>query len=138
MHGCWIMVAGTIFQTSATGSVQMMFSRIVTGIGNGINTVNVPIWQAETFKSHNRGVYFVSSIKGLISIIVREMKIADQISISGTFNRSERADRPRPSIKHIHGSSQQSSRTVFLCMEMAYRIPGCLSRSHSCHTTISP
>lgn len=56
MWGSWIMVVGTILQTSATENVQMILSRTVTGIGNGINTVNVPIWQAESFKSNNRGV----------------------------------------------------------------------------------
>ena len=56
MRGCWIMVVGTILQTSATESMQLIIARIFTGIGNGINTVNVPVWQAESFKSHNRGV----------------------------------------------------------------------------------
>ena len=56
MRGCWIMVVGTILQTSAAESVQLIIARILTGIGNGINTVNVPVWQAESFKSHNRGV----------------------------------------------------------------------------------
>ena len=55
-RGCWIMVVGTFLQTSATSSAVLIIGRIVTGIGNGINTVNVPIWQAESFKSHNRGV----------------------------------------------------------------------------------
>ena len=50
------MVVGTILQTSANERVQLIVARIVTGIGNGINTVNVPVWQAESFKSHNRGV----------------------------------------------------------------------------------
>ena len=50
------MVIGTLLQSSSTESVQLIASRVVTGIGNGINTVNVPIWQAESFKSHNRGV----------------------------------------------------------------------------------
>ena len=50
------MVVGTVLQASATESVQLIIARIVTGIGNGINTVNVPVWQAESFKSHNRGV----------------------------------------------------------------------------------
>ena len=54
--GSWIMVLGTILQTSAHEKIQMIISRIITGIGNGMNTVNVPIWQAESFKSHNRGV----------------------------------------------------------------------------------
>ncbi|KAL8639366.1 MAG: hypothetical protein Q9228_003595 [Teloschistes exilis] len=57
--GSWIMVVGTILQTSATERVQMILSRLLTGVGNGINTVNVPIWQAESFKSHNRGAMLV-------------------------------------------------------------------------------
>jgi len=57
--GSWIMVVGTILQTSATEPVQMILSRTLTGIGNGINTVNVPIWQAESFKSHNRGALLI-------------------------------------------------------------------------------
>ncbi|KAL8789539.1 MAG: hypothetical protein Q9195_006766 [Heterodermia aff. obscurata] len=59
MWGSWIMVVGTILQTSATENVQMILSRTITGIGNGINTVNVPIWQAESFKSNNRGAMLV-------------------------------------------------------------------------------
>ncbi|KAL6721735.1 hypothetical protein ACLMJK_000840 [Lecanora helva] len=58
-RGCWIMTIGTIFQTAANGSVTLIIGRIVTGIGNGINTVAVPIWQAESFKSHNRGALLV-------------------------------------------------------------------------------
>lgn len=56
MWGCWIMIFGTICQTASVSSMQLIVSRVITGIGNGINTVNVPIWQAESFKSHNRGV----------------------------------------------------------------------------------
>lgn len=56
MWGCIIMVVGTILQTTAMEKIQMILSRIITGIGNGINTCAVPMWQAESFKSHNRGV----------------------------------------------------------------------------------
>lgn len=63
MWGSWIMLVGTILQTSATEAVQMILSRIVTGIGNGINTCAVPIWQAESFKSNNRGVGAFASRK---------------------------------------------------------------------------
>ena len=62
MWGRYIMVIGTILQVSATESVQMLISRIITDIGNGVNTVNVPIWQAESFKSHNRSVCMSGSI----------------------------------------------------------------------------
>lgn len=41
MWGTWIMVVGTILQASAYESVQMIISRIVSGIGNGINTCAV-------------------------------------------------------------------------------------------------
>lgn len=57
--GTWIMVVGTILQTSATENIQMIISRTITGIGNGMNTVNVPIWQSESFKSHNRGAMLI-------------------------------------------------------------------------------
>ncbi|KAL8857570.1 MAG: hypothetical protein Q9178_005898 [Gyalolechia marmorata] len=57
--GSWIMVVGTILQTASTEKIQMILSRVITGIGNGVNTVNVPIWQAESFKSHNRGAMLV-------------------------------------------------------------------------------
>ena len=57
--GSWIMVVGTILQTAAFEKIQMIISRIVSGIGNGMNTVNVPIWQAESFKSHNRGAMLI-------------------------------------------------------------------------------
>ncbi|KAI9838434.1 MAG: hypothetical protein M1837_002489 [Sclerophora amabilis] len=59
MWGSIIMILGTILQTSATESVQMILSRVITGIGNGINTCAVPTWQAESFKSHNRGALLV-------------------------------------------------------------------------------
>ena len=54
--GSIIMVIGTILQTSPVERVQLIIARVITGIGNGVNTVNVPIWQSESFRSHNRGV----------------------------------------------------------------------------------
>lgn len=54
--GTAIMVVGTVLQTSAFEKIQMILSRILTGIGNGINTCAVPIWQAECFDAKNRGV----------------------------------------------------------------------------------
>ena len=41
MWGTWIMVVGTILQAAAYENVQMIISRIVSGIGNGINTCAV-------------------------------------------------------------------------------------------------
>ncbi|TIB04742.1 hypothetical protein E3P92_03307 [Wallemia ichthyophaga] len=58
--GALIMVLGTIIQVTcyegSTPEAQFCVGRVVTGIGNGINTATIPSWQAETSKSHNRGL----------------------------------------------------------------------------------
>lgn len=51
------MIVGCILQTSSFGRVQLIVGRVVTGIGNGMNTCAIPIWQAETLPAHNRGAY---------------------------------------------------------------------------------
>ena len=89
------MVVGTILQTSATESVQMIVARIVTGIGNGVNTVNVPVWQAESFKTQNRGVSV--SMQPVYEVLTYETK--------GPSHNSECAYRLWSSAQHIHGPS---------------------------------
>lgn len=41
------MVIGAILQASSYGLAQFIIGRIVTGIGNGLNTSTVPTWQSE-------------------------------------------------------------------------------------------
>ncbi|GAB7345827.1 hypothetical protein MBLNU457_4084t1 [Dothideomycetes sp. NU457] len=53
--GSAIMVVGAILQCSAFQLGQLVVGRIITGIGNGMNTSTVPTWQSETSKSHRRG-----------------------------------------------------------------------------------
>ncbi|OTB05522.1 hypothetical protein M426DRAFT_72827 [Hypoxylon sp. CI-4A] len=53
--GTAIMTIGAILQTSSFSVPHMIVARIVTGIGNGINTATAPVWQTETSKVHNRG-----------------------------------------------------------------------------------
>ncbi|CZT21156.1 probable transporter (major facilitator superfamily) [Ramularia collo-cygni] len=53
--GSAIMVVGAAIQTSAFSLGQLIGGRIITGIGNGLNTSTVPTWQSETTKSHKRG-----------------------------------------------------------------------------------
>ena len=55
MTGCSIMTLGAILMSSSHHLEQFIIGRIVTGIGNGINTSTVPTWQSETAKSHDRG-----------------------------------------------------------------------------------
>ncbi|KAL1986050.1 hypothetical protein VTN96DRAFT_7063 [Rasamsonia emersonii] len=53
--GSSIMVVGATLQTTAFGLPHFIVGRIVTGIGNGLNTSTVPTWQSECSKSHRRG-----------------------------------------------------------------------------------
>ncbi|KAK8152988.1 sugar transporter STL1 [Phyllosticta citrichinensis] len=53
--GSAIMVVGAALQTSAFSLAHFIVGRIITGVGNGLNTSTVPTWQAETSKSHRRG-----------------------------------------------------------------------------------
>ena len=55
MTGCSIMTLGAILMSSSHHLEQFIIGRIITGIGNGINTSTVPTWQSETAKSHDRG-----------------------------------------------------------------------------------
>jgi MFS family permease len=55
MLGCSILIVGATLQTTAYGIPQMIVGRIVTGLGNGINTSTVPVWHSETTQAHNRG-----------------------------------------------------------------------------------
>ncbi|CAK3951023.1 Sugar transporter STL1 [Lecanosticta acicola] len=53
--GSAIMIVGAILQCSAFGLAQLIVGRIITGLGNGLNTSTVPTWQSETSKAHKRG-----------------------------------------------------------------------------------
>lgn len=49
------MVIGAILQCTAFGLAQLIVGRVITGVGNGLNTSTVPTWQSECSKSHRRG-----------------------------------------------------------------------------------
>ncbi|KAI0202397.1 general substrate transporter [Astrocystis sublimbata] len=55
IYGTIIMTVGAVLQTTSFSVPHMIVARIVTGIGNGINTATAPVWQTETSKVHNRG-----------------------------------------------------------------------------------
>ncbi|OOF91458.1 hypothetical protein ASPCADRAFT_177520 [Aspergillus carbonarius ITEM 5010] len=60
MLGASIMIIGVILQiTSFSGHVplaQFCIGRVVTGIGNGMNTSTIPTYQAECSRTSNRGL----------------------------------------------------------------------------------
>ncbi|KFY63245.1 hypothetical protein V496_04094 [Pseudogymnoascus sp. VKM F-4515 (FW-2607)] len=53
--GSAIMILGAALQCSAFSLGHMVAGRVITGVGNGMNTSTVPTWQSETSKSHKRG-----------------------------------------------------------------------------------
>ena len=62
--GSTIVVIGAILQSSAFHLAHLIVGRVITGIGNGLNTSTIPIWQSECSNSHVRGplVMFTGSL----------------------------------------------------------------------------
>ncbi|RHZ43103.1 uncharacterized protein CDV56_100780 [Aspergillus thermomutatus] len=60
MMGATVMILGVIIQvTSYPGHVplaQFIIGRVITGIGNGMNTSTIPTYQAECSRTSNRGL----------------------------------------------------------------------------------
>ena len=58
--GGLVMILGVIIQVSAIpgkeAEAQFIIGRVITGIGNGINTSTIPTYQAECSRSTNRGL----------------------------------------------------------------------------------
>ena len=61
------MIIGTIILASSTTLAQLLVGRIVTGIGNGFNSSNVPAYQSELAHSSNRGRLL--SAQGTVTIV---------------------------------------------------------------------
>lgn len=60
MLGAFIMILGVIIQISVIKghgqTAQFIIGRVVTGVGNGINTSTIPTYQAECSNTSNRGL----------------------------------------------------------------------------------
>lgn len=52
---CILLTIGGALQASASVLPHMIVGRIVGGIGTGLNTTTIPMWQVETCKQHHRG-----------------------------------------------------------------------------------
>ncbi|ORX43172.1 general substrate transporter [Hesseltinella vesiculosa] len=56
-YGCLILIIGAILQTAAVDLGMMIFARILTGVGNGMNTATIPVYQAELSPPKSRGAH---------------------------------------------------------------------------------
>ncbi|KAH6903866.1 hexose carrier protein [Coprinopsis sp. MPI-PUGE-AT-0042] len=56
------IIGAAILQACAFSPAQMIVARIVTGLGNGVNTATAPVWQSEASKPALRGKLVVFSM----------------------------------------------------------------------------
>lgn len=60
ISGAVVMIVGVIIQVTAITDqiplLQFIFGRVITGIGNGMNTSTIPTYQAESSHAKNRGL----------------------------------------------------------------------------------
>lgn len=58
--GAFIIIIGTLISVTAYrddwGTGQFVVGRVITGIGNGMNTATIPVWQSEMSKPEKRGM----------------------------------------------------------------------------------
>ncbi|KAH7045277.1 general substrate transporter, partial [Macrophomina phaseolina] len=68
--GCVIHIINGIVQAASYYFAPMIVGRIVAGVGNGMNTIAIRIWQSETAKASHRGklvvLQLVTNIFGLM------------------------------------------------------------------------
>ncbi|KAJ9609535.1 hypothetical protein H2200_005862 [Cladophialophora chaetospira] len=55
LAGNGIMIVGAIIQTATYGAGQLIAGRLISGLGNGLNTSTIPVYVSETARSHRRG-----------------------------------------------------------------------------------
>lgn len=81
--GCTVLIIRAAIQTSSYGILQLIVGRIVTALGNGINTSTIPVWHSETTtaKARSRAVCVELAINlfGVVSgISTQSHVITDQ------------------------------------------------------------
>lgn len=66
--GSIILTVGAVISTAAFGPQwglgQFVVGRVISGLGNGMNTATIPVWQSECSRAHNRG--FLVCLEGAI------------------------------------------------------------------------
>ncbi|KAI7204265.1 hypothetical protein D0869_03776 [Hortaea werneckii] len=62
LTGCVVLIVGGVLQAASYSLAQMIVGRIVAGVGNGLNTIAIPIWQSETAPANDRGKLIVAQL----------------------------------------------------------------------------
>uniref|UniRef100_A0A060TDC8 ARAD1D42680p n=1 Tax=Blastobotrys adeninivorans TaxID=409370 RepID=A0A060TDC8_BLAAD len=86
--GAIIIIIGTVISVAAFGPHwglgQFVVGRVITGIGNGLNTATIPVWQSEMSRAENRG--FLVNLEG--SIIAVGTMVAYWIDFGLSYAKS--------------------------------------------------
>lgn len=67
MLGGFIMVIGTIILATSNTVAQLIVGRIVTGVGNGMNSSTAPVYQSECSPASYRGTLL--TLQGTVTIL---------------------------------------------------------------------
>jgi MFS family permease len=67
MTGGTIMIIGTIILSSSYNIAQLIAGRVITGIGNGMNSSTAPVYQSECSPASNRGALL--TMQGTVTIL---------------------------------------------------------------------
>lgn len=67
IKGGSIMIIGTIILASSYTIAQLIAGRIITGIGNGMNSSTAPVYQSECAPALNRGALL--TLQGTVTIL---------------------------------------------------------------------
>ncbi|KAK5694391.1 hypothetical protein LTR17_024841 [Elasticomyces elasticus] len=81
MLGTSIIGIGAVGQTTSFGLTQFIVTRVITGLGTGINTSIIPTWQSETAKPHHRGRMVMIET----SLVVFGVMLANYIDLGCLF-----------------------------------------------------
>lgn len=55
--GCAILIVGAVIQTATMNLTMTIVSRVITGVGNGMNTATIPVYQSEISPPKSRGAH---------------------------------------------------------------------------------
>lgn len=109
LGGC-IVVVGTILQASSYSRAQFIVARIVTGLGNGINTSTLGIYQSETCSAESRGK--LVTVEGIQAIcgVVRLISVTNHKPSTLTTAADDRIlARFRPELHNHHSPMARTS-----------------------------
>ncbi|KAF2021196.1 sugar transporter STL1 [Aaosphaeria arxii CBS 175.79] len=76
-----LIIIGAALQSSAFSVAHMIVGRIVTGLGSGMNTTTVPIFQTEMSQSHRRG----AAVMGEMAFVIFGIVVSNWVDFGFVF-----------------------------------------------------